>query len=118
MSFKSLRVYQLSKELALSVDELVKKLPKSERFGMGNQIYRSSRSVVANIAEGYGRRYYPSDYVRFLHYSPGSSDETQSHLELAFDTGLISSSDYPDLLKNYKNLSVRLRNLIKAVQNS
>lgn len=116
MSFKSLKVFQIAKELALDVDKLVKNLPRTERFGLGDQIYRSSRSIVANIAEGYGRRYYPADYIRFLHYSLGSSDETQVHLELIFDTDLLHSSDYPDLIKRYKNLSVRLYNLISAIQ--
>ena len=46
MSFKSLKVFQIAKELALDVDRLVKNLPRTERFGLANQVYRSSRSIV------------------------------------------------------------------------
>lgn len=115
-SYSELVVYKISKKLALEVDRIVKSLPKSERFGLGDQIYRSSRSVLANIAEGYGRKYHQKELIKHLNYALGSSDETQGHLSLIFDTSLIDRQKYPTLISDYKNLSVRIVNFINVIQ--
>jgi len=62
-------------------------LPKFEFYEEGQQIRRSSKSVRSSIVEGYGRRRYSADYIRFLTYSLASNDETSDHLETLFETG-------------------------------
>jgi len=55
-------------------------LPKFEMYEEGSQIRRSSKSVSNNIVEGFGRRKYKQEFIRFLTFSLGSCDETIEHL--------------------------------------
>ena len=74
--FESLKVWQKSHQLMLDIHhELLPLLPKEERYGLNDQIRRSSKSIGANIAEGYGRFYY-GDNVHFCYNARGSLDET------------------------------------------
>ena len=63
--FRDLKVFQLSYKFAMEIFELTKKYPKEERYSLTDQIRRSSRSVPANIAEGFGRNS-KNEFVRFL----------------------------------------------------
>ena len=63
------------------------KLPRFEGFEEGSQIRRSMKSVKATIVEGYGRRRYKQDFLRFLVYALASCDETTDHLETLYETG-------------------------------
>jgi len=65
-------------------------LPTIELYETGSQIRRSSKSIRSNIVEGYGRRRYQSDFIRFLVYSHSSVDETRDHLETLFETGSLN----------------------------
>lgn len=73
--YKSLKIYQRSYELAIKIHHASLKLPKFELYEQGSQIRRSSKSIKDNIAEGYGRRRYKADYVKFLVYAQSSCDE-------------------------------------------
>ena len=115
-TFNDLKVYQIASRLAGEIEIVVKKLPKAESFRHSDQILRSSRSIVANIVEGYGRRMLKGDFVKFLTYAMASSDETQAHLKLIFSADLIKEELYSDLIKQYKNLSVRLLNFINSIK--
>jgi len=64
-SYKDLEIYKLAYELALKVHDLSLQLPKYELYEQGSQIRRSSKSVKDQIAEGYGRRRYKADFVKF-----------------------------------------------------
>jgi four helix bundle protein len=71
-SFEGLKVWQKAHELMLFVhQEIALLLPKDEKWDLADQIRRSSKSVGANIAEGYGRFYY-KDRVRFCYNARGS----------------------------------------------
>ncbi len=79
-SFESLKVWQKAHELMLFVHrEVVPLLAKEEKWDLADQIRRSSKSVGANIAEGYGRFYY-KDRIRFCYNARGSLTETENHL--------------------------------------
>ena len=68
-------------------------LPPEEKWDLGDQIRRSSKSVGANIAEGHGRFYY-RDRVRFCYNARGSLSETENHLRVARELGYISEQTY------------------------
>ncbi len=86
----SLIVWQRARELMLLVHrQIVPQLPETEKWDLTSQIRRSSKSVMANIAEGYGRYYYQEN-VRFCYIARGSLVETRSHLITARDLGYIS----------------------------
>jgi four helix bundle protein len=80
-SYKDLEIYKISLQLFFKSHELSKRLPKHELYELGSQIRRSSDSIVSNIVEGYGRRTYKQEFLRFLIFSHASNMETISHLE-------------------------------------
>lgn len=69
MSYKKLKVWQLARKISIDVHRMSLKVPSFELYECGSQIRRSSKSIRANIAEGYGRRKYRNDYLRFLTYA-------------------------------------------------
>ena len=88
--YKDLEIYVLAKKFAIDIHYYSLKLPKFELYETGSQIRRSTKSVLFNIAEGYGRRRYINEYVRFLIFSQASCDEAAAQLELLLKL-------YPDI---------------------
>ncbi len=114
--YKDLEVYQLSYKLAIEVHIITMQLPKYELFEQGSQIRRASKSIKDNIAEGYGRRRYKADFVKFLVYAHASCDETISQLNM------ISDIHYPnnpltDLINRYNILGRKINKFIQYVEN-
>lgn len=95
--YKELESYIQARELRMMISELVKEFPNHEKFQLVSQIVRCSRSVTANIAEGYGR-YTFSDTRNFFIMARGSVTETMEHLQTAFDEKYISE----DVLKAHE----------------
>jgi four helix bundle protein len=92
--FENLMCWQKAHALKLFVHRsVVPLLPNEEKWDLADQIRRSSRSVTANIAEGYGRFYF-KEAVRFCYHARGSLCETQNHLRDARDLGYISPAAY------------------------
>ena len=116
-SYKDLEVYLLSKKLAVRVHKMTfDDLPKFEMFEEGSQIRRSSKSIVSNIVEGYGRRKYKNEFVRFLTYAVGSCDETKAHLEMLYETGSLDKQNiFEQLIKGYEELGSKLFRFREAV---
>jgi four helix bundle protein len=86
-SFETLKVWQKSHQLMLDVHhKLLPLLPKEEKYGLADQVRRSSKSVGANLAEGAGCFYF-MDNVRFCYMARGSLDETLNHLVVSKDLG-------------------------------
>ena len=82
MNYRDLEIWQLSRELTVDVHKMtLHKLPKFEMFEEGSQIRRSMKSIKSNIVEGYGRRRYKQDFIRFLVFAHSSCDETIDHPE-------------------------------------
>ena len=81
MNYRDLEVWQLSRELVIAIHQMtLTHLPKFEAFEEASQIRRSIKSVKSCIVEGYGRRRYKQEFVRFLTYALASCDETADHL--------------------------------------
>ena len=66
--YKELEIYKIAFELAIRVHHISLKLPKFEMFEQGSQIRRSSKGIKDTISEGYGRRRYKPEYVKYLIY--------------------------------------------------
>ena len=95
MSYKKLEIWQLANEIVIEIHEMtITKLPKFEMYEEGSQIRRSSKSTKATIVEGYGRKQYKAEFVRFLIYSLGSNDETTDHLENLYNTKSLQDETY------------------------
>lgn len=92
-------------------------LPKFEMYEVGQQIRRSSKSVRAAIVEGYGRKRYRADYIKFLTYSMSSNDETIDHLETLLETSsLQDESLFQRLHDQASQLGKMIRRYIEAVE--
>lgn len=86
-------------------------------FEEGSQIRKSSKTVKSTIAEGYGRRNYKQDYLKFLTYALSSNDETIDHLETLFDTKSLTDLQlYNNLKEKLDKLGRKLNNFIQAVE--
>jgi len=115
-SYKDLEIYQLSHKLAVEIHKMtLKDLPKFEMYEEGSQIRRSSKAVVSNIVEGFGRKRYQSDYIKFLVYAHSSCDETKEHLELLFKTkSLTDKNQYNYFKEEYDKLSRKINKFLQA----
>ena len=97
-SFKDLDVYNESYALAMEIFWLSRKFPKEEIYSLTSQVVRSSRSVSANISEGWSKRKYTQIFKQQLITSLGSNGETETWLGFAKDCGYINEQDYKELL--------------------
>jgi four helix bundle protein len=88
--FRGLRVYQLAFKLAMEIFHESKKFPPEERYSLTDQIRRASRSVPANIGEGYRRKQYPKMFVSKMSDADGEGTETQVWIDFAHACGYIS----------------------------
>ena len=99
--FENLEVWKVGRELKIFVSEFCKKIPKHELYGLVQQIKNSSRSVTANIAEGYGRFHYQEN-MQFCRQSRGSLEETKDHAYTALDENYISKEEFNSFLEKYE----------------
>ncbi len=77
-SYRELEVYQLAHQLALEVHRMtLEELPPFERYEQGSQIRRSAKAIPSAIVEGFGRKLYQQEFVRYLTYAIASCDETK-----------------------------------------
>jgi len=114
-SYRDLEIYQVSFELAVEVDRLSKYLPKHELYEVGSQLRRSAKSIPANIAEGFGRRRYKQDYIRFVVYALASCDETRVHLDMLHATSSLSDFEHERLSEQYDVLGKRLNRFLQGI---
>jgi len=118
-SYRDLDIFKDSKQLAVEIHKLTLQLPKFEMFEEGSQIRRSSKAVTAAIVEGYGRKRYKQDFIRFLVFAQSECDETIVHLDFLFETGSMNDkATYEQLAQRYIVLSKRLNNFIQWVDDN
>ena len=118
-SYRDLDIYNDSKRYAVEVHKMSLTLPKFELYEEGGQITRSSKSVTAMIVEGYGRKRYKADFIKYLVYAQSECDETLVHLDFLFETeSLPDKVKYDDLREKYDLLSKRINKFIQWVEDN
>jgi four helix bundle protein len=110
-----LQVWKLAHQLTLDVYEVSKNFPSSEKFGLTNQVRRSSSSVPTNIIEGQGRQY-KKEFIQFLYIAKGSLEEANYQLFLAKDLEYISNEQYMKLFDLCTRIKMMLYKLIKSLK--
>lgn len=114
--YEKLEIYQLARELAIKVHKMTLSLPKFEMYEEGSQIRRSSKSVPANIVEGYCIRRHKNEYLQYLHRAFGSSEETLLHLKMLYETKSLQDEEiFKELSEKYERLGKMLFRFIEAV---
>lgn len=118
-SYRELDVYKESKQLAIEIHKMSLTLPKFELYEEGSQIRRSSKAVTTAIVEGYGRKRYKQDFIRFLVYAQSECDETIVHLDFLFETeSLKEKLLYNSFFERYTVLSKKINNFIQWVEDN
>jgi four helix bundle protein len=116
-SYKDLEIYKLAHDLAIEMHEMSLTLPRYELYEEGSQIRRSSKAVSSNLVEGFGRRRYKNEFIKFLIYALASCDETREHLDLLFKTKSFSDAiAYQRFSHRYDVLGRMLNKFIQSVQ--
>lgn len=120
MSYRDLEIWTLARQVAVAVHRMtLQNLPKFEMFEEASQIRRSAKSISSNIVEGYGRRRYKQEFIRFLVFAHASCDETIDHLEMLFETrSLTNEVLYRDLSTQLDLLGRKLNVFIDTVERS
>ena len=116
-SYKDLDIYKMGLELFYTIHPISLQLPKHELYELGSQLRRSSESIVSNIVEGYGRKRYKADFIKFLTYSSYSSClETMNHIEKINYLYPNKIQNDKEIIENYDKLGAKIFSFIKYVE--
>ena len=115
--YRKLEIYQLARKTSVRIHRMSLQLPKFELYEQGSQIRRSSKSIRSNIVEGYGRRRYKQEFLRFLVFAHASCEETVDHLESLWeDESLVDEKAFESLGADLKTLGAKLSRFIESVE--
>ncbi|HOO51644.1 MAG TPA: four helix bundle protein [Alphaproteobacteria bacterium] len=107
-TFEELACYQKAVEIRKEISLFCKDLPKEEDYKLKDQILRSSRSIAANIAEGFGRHHHQEN-AQFCRHARGSLMETLDHLNVALEENYLKQDKY-DKLREMLNNGLKILN--------
>ena len=110
--FEDLEIYKLSFQLAMKIHHLSLEFPKYELYEKGSQIRRSSKSIVTNIVEGFGRKRYKNDFIKYLTYAQASCYETKVHLNFVFNSRHITKNIFQKYINEYDDLGRKIYNFM------
>ena len=114
-SFRDLIVWQLASDFSKEIYYLVQNFPQSERYSLSDDLLRAARSIPANIAEGWGRRF-PKEKISFYNIANGSAEECVTHLIEARNMQNIDEATLERFQKRAHVITVKLTNLIKSTR--
>lgn len=115
-SYKDLEIYVIAFELAVKIYRLSMQLPNPDKYETGGQIRRSSQTIKDAIVEGYGRRRYKADFIKYLIYSHSSALESTSQAE--FLDNLHPGSGWSDIVNELHKLGMKINNFITFVESN
>lgn len=115
-SYRDLEIYKISYDLAVKVHKYSLTLPQYEVYEEGSQVRKSSKGITSCIVEGYGRRRYKAEFIKFLIYAHASCDETIQHLNFIKDTHNEYISKVKPLIDSYEELGRKMNRFIKYVE--
>ncbi len=117
-SHEDLDIYKISLALFYEIHQSSLQLPKHELYELGSQIRRSADSVNSNIVEGYGRKRYKADFIKFLVYSHASCLETKAHLIKIKHIYMGLLPDVDRFISDYDILGAKIYNFIQYVESN
>ena len=115
--FEDIQAWQHARHLSKKIYTTTTNKNFNRDFGLIDQIRRSAVSVMANIAEGFGRKT-DKDFANFLYMSKGSAMEVISHLHVAQDQDYITKDTFNTLRNDYEQIIGKLTKLITYLQKS
>ena len=114
--YRELQIYERSYKAAVATRRITEKLPRSEQYGISDQMNRASLSIPLNVAEGYTKRESQAEFKRFLNMAMGSSNEMMVLIEFAKDIGYIDKEVYEKAEAEYEEISKMLNKFIQKLK--
>ena len=115
-SYQDLEVWKQSKDLVAAIYQVTKAFPRSEQFGLVNQLRRACISIPSNLAEGCGRNYF-KDSIQFFFVSRGSLYEIETQIIISFELGYINKDEQTAILEKIKACKRLLNGFINYYRN-
>ncbi|MFI5187715.1 MAG: four helix bundle protein [Chitinophagales bacterium] len=112
-TLSDLDVFNISFRFAMDMFVLSRSFPKEERYSLTDQLVRSSRSISANIAEGWGKRIYENEFKKHFVYAMGSLEETKTWILFAKDCGYINNEKYQTIFVACEEIGAKIYKLFQ-----
>ena len=112
-SFEDLDVFKRAYRISLEVHKATLRFPQIEQRALGDQIRRASKSICANVADGFGKqRQSRAEFRRFAMMAMGSADEMRVWLRYALDLDYIDESQWKAWRDEYQQIAKMLQSLV------
>jgi four helix bundle protein len=116
LNFEDMEVFQRAYKISLIIHRETLRFPKLEQYGLADQLRRATKSICANLAEGYARqKRSKTEFRRFVQIAVGSSDEIRVWLRYAKDLGYIEDQTWKSWREEYKVISKMLQALLNNI---
>jgi len=114
-SFEDLKVFQMAYDVSLAIHNKSLSFPKEEQYGLADQIRKASKSICANLAEGFGKQNFSSkEFKRYIAIALGSSDEMRVWLRYCLDLKYIEKEEWEHFRDTYQQISKMLQVLHRS----
>ena len=115
MPFERLEVFQRAYRLSLEVHQVSLGFPGIERFALADQVRRGSKSICANLAEGFAKQSLsPAEFRRFVAMALGSADEMRLWSRYCLDLGYIDAARWRAWRDEYQEIPKMLQGLLRG----
>ena len=115
--FEDLEVFKRAYRVSLEVHKATLRFPAIEQYALGDQIRRASKSICANIGEGFGKqRQSRAEFRRFLMMALGSADEMRIWLRYALDLGYVQEPAWREWRDEYREIAKMLQGLLSKLK--
>ena len=109
-----LEAYRLSMDLLVRTHALCKRLPADEKYELTSQMRRASKSIPANITEGFGKKASPKEFKQYMRMAMASANEMETHLRIAARLGYVQGEELDGLVDGYNHVGRQLNRLISV----
>lgn len=107
-----LDVFKFAYAISLDIHKVSKSFPKDELFGLTSQMRRASRSICANLAEGFAKQEFSKpEFKRFVTIAIGSTTEMRIWIHYCLDLEYITKAQTKNWSEEYQKISRMLRGL-------
>ena len=110
--FEDLDVFQRAYKVSLELHRVSLQMPRTEQYGLADQVRRASKSICGNIAEGFGKqRHSNAEFKRYLLMAIGSADEMQVWLRYCADLNYLDREACAGWREEYRQVARMLQGL-------
>ena len=99
-------------DLLVRIHDICKRLPREEQYELTSQMRRASKSIPANIAEGFSKRASVPEFKQYMRMAMGSANEMETHLKIAGRLGYLQPLELDELVDGYNHIGRQLNRLI------